>query len=422
MAYLRLDVMPTACACGPQHRLHRRPTTPAPTAPTLVSRKATGWTVSGTAVAGSTASQINIYAGTTLIGSVQPATQGGAWSFTYNGTALADGVYTVYARGVHANGLEGRASAALFLRIDASAYQRSQFWLDAADDTGSVNSDGITNKTRLTFRGIANPDATVEIFEDVNQNGIMDSGEKRTTFNVNGTTVVNNLVAAAVSATTDATGTFAADIELGTGLHTILARQTFMSGGVSVTSLLGAPVQIRVDVDYPFTPNYAQLSSVGGLEVMNDAGETVSSNPNPTLTLSLPQGVELGDEVLLMNGGTVIIRQSVTLRDLASAAIDMPITAASRLTDGTYTTPESALGRQSGQREPRRANALAGDSHHRHCRPDRIQAAARRRHRLQQHRQPHQPHHGLHRHRQSQRHGDLGSNLCQRRIARRGLP
>jgi glycerol-3-phosphate dehydrogenase (NAD(P)+) len=61
---------------------------------------------------------------------------------------------------------------------------------------------------------------------------------------------------------------------------------------------------------------------------MNDAGETVSSNPNPTLTLSLPLGVELGDEVLLMNGSAVIIRQSVTLRDLASAAIDMPITAA----------------------------------------------------------------------------------------------
>src|SRR5437870_3409611 len=49
---------------------------------------------------------------------------------------------------------------------------------DLADDTGSSNSDNITNQTSaLTISGGGENGATVTLFDDANANGVVDTGE-----------------------------------------------------------------------------------------------------------------------------------------------------------------------------------------------------------------------------------------------------
>jgi hypothetical protein len=186
--------------------------------------------------------------------------------------------------------------------------------LDPASDTGPVNSDGVTNLTTVTVKGLAPASgATIKLY----RNGVE--------------------VASVVSSTNTyftVQGTFSAILNLTSGPHTITATQTI--GGV--TTALGDPLELLIDLENPFLPNYAQLSTVGGVEFVNDAGQSVSNNPNPVLTIKLPEGVKLGDEILLINtaNNATIIRQSVSLRELASASIQLDVAPSARLLDGVY--------------------------------------------------------------------------------------
>eukprot|EP01032_Pedospumella_encystans_P008299 gene8299-9871_t len=318
---------------------------PGSTGNSIVTRQATGFTLTGT-TAGTNASQVNFYAGDTLLGSVKPGDMGSAYSFTYAGPALADGVYTVYARGVRANGVEGPASAALFVRVDARAFDPSFLWLDSTDDTGPVKGDGITSPANaarnITLSGLARPGATVVLFDDIDADGVLDAGEALTTYTANTTTALASVTAHAT------TGAFSADVILSSGAHRILAQQTVGSQ----VSLIGSVLPITIDVDVPLTPTFAQLTAVNGLDVINDDGARVSSSPNPSLDMRLPEGVKEGDEVLLLNGSTVLIRQSITLRDLASATARLDITPASKLVDGTYNTLSVRILDRAGNASP----------------------------------------------------------------------
>ncbi|TQE98688.1 MAG: hypothetical protein FKY71_12525, partial [Spiribacter salinus] len=303
-----------------------------------VTDKGKGWRVSGQA--GRDSALVRIYAGSRLLGEVQPSDIAGSWSFTYEGPALVDGVHTIFARGVGVNGVEGTGSSPIFMRVDSKAYQRDYLWLDQADDAGPVSEDGITNETKLTIRGRATPGATVTLFDDRNDDGILDDGEALTVYQADRDNALTTLDADAT------TGLFAADIIVGVGEYRIRALETLNAGETGETGetsrLVGdarapaEPLDITVNLDNPFLPNYAKVITAGGLELVDSEGRTVTNDAEPKLTLQLPEGVQVGDEMLLMNGNNVIIRESVTLRDLASAAIELQVTPAARLDDGVY--------------------------------------------------------------------------------------
>jgi len=50
-------------------------------------------------------------------------------------------------------------------------------WLKPADDAGWSSTDGVTNRTAPTFTGTAEANAIVYLFKDLNNNGVLDSGE-----------------------------------------------------------------------------------------------------------------------------------------------------------------------------------------------------------------------------------------------------
>ena len=102
--------------------------------------------------------------------------------------------------------------------------------LAAADDTGSSNSDNITSQTTaLTFTGINTASSTVEVFDDADNDGVMDTGEK-----------LGNATVTTTSWTYDAA--------LAAGTHNIRSIETTKAGTVLASS---AAVTVTVDTTAP---------------------------------------------------------------------------------------------------------------------------------------------------------------------------
>ncbi len=106
-------------------------------------------TFSGTAEAGST---VELFDGTTSLGTTT-ADSSGNWSKTVS--ALSDGVHSITAKATDASNNTSVPSDALSVTIDTAAPTVSEPDLDAASDSGSSNSDNITNDTTPTFSGTA---------------------------------------------------------------------------------------------------------------------------------------------------------------------------------------------------------------------------------------------------------------------------
>ena len=102
--------------------------------------------------------------------------------------------------------------------------------LAAADDSGSSNSDNITNNTTaLTFTGINTASSTVEVFDDADNDGVMDTGEK-----------LGDATVTATAWTYDAT--------LAAGTHNIRSIETTSAG----TALAASPATtVTVDTTAP---------------------------------------------------------------------------------------------------------------------------------------------------------------------------
>ena len=100
--------------------------------------------------------------------------------------------------------------------------------LAAADDTGTLSTDNITkNTSALTISGSGENGATVTVFDDANNNGMVDAGESLGTATV-------------------ASGTFSVDVSLAAGTHNIRAIQTDVAGNASAASTTHA-LDITVD-------------------------------------------------------------------------------------------------------------------------------------------------------------------------------
>ena len=116
-------------------------------------------TFSGTSEAGAS---VTLFAGATNVGSTI-ATGGGTWSIT--STKLAANTYSFTATQTDAAGNgPSVASSGLSVEINTNVPAApSMPNLDAASDSGSSNTDNVTNDTTPTFSGTAEAGSTVEL-------------------------------------------------------------------------------------------------------------------------------------------------------------------------------------------------------------------------------------------------------------------
>lgn len=210
------------------------PTAPAaPAAPVLASASDSGTpgdgitsdnspTLSGTALANAT---VEIYAGTTLLGTTT-ANTAGAWSLTLGtATPLADGSRELTARQVDGSGNRSAVSAPLALTIDSVApVAPIAVTLATGSDTGYIG-DRITSDNTPTLSGVVEAHATVQVYE--------------------GTTLLG-------TATADAYGlwfaTLGSPTPLAEGKHNLTVRQVDRAGNASAAS---SALELTIDTGAP---------------------------------------------------------------------------------------------------------------------------------------------------------------------------
>lgn len=214
-------------------------------------------TLNGTAEAGAT---VNIYDGTTLLGSV--VATGGNWSFTPT-TALGDGSHTLTVTATDAAGNVSAPTTGFVIVVDASAPAApviSSIVDDVGTVTGAITGGNPTNDTRPTLNGTAEANATVRIYD--------------------GTTLVGTVTA-------DANGNWTlpqTSTTLTEGQHNFTATATDAAGNTSAAS----PVtSITVDVTPPALP-------VGLAVITNGTHVTGTAEAGSTVTITTSTGTVLG--------------------------------------------------------------------------------------------------------------------------------
>jgi hypothetical protein len=207
---------------------------------------------------------------------------GGSFSLD---VSLAEGTHNVRAIQTDVAGNVSAASAthALDITVDTTANAPTALDLAAADDTGTLNSDNITkNTSALTISGSGENGAAVTLFDDANNNGLVDGGESLGTITVAG-------------------GAFTLDVSLAAGTHNIRAIQTDVAGNASAASTTHA-LDITVDttVATPSAPDMTAATDSG-----QSSTDNVTNDATPTFTGS---GAEAAATVTLFdtNGTTVL--------------------------------------------------------------------------------------------------------------------
>jgi len=228
-----------------------------------ITSKTTGLHFSGTAESNAT---VELFDGVASLGTVN-ADVSGNWTITVD---LSSGAHSINAVQTDAAGNVSPASGNLSLTIDTSASAPSAPDLDAADDTGSSNSDNLTNKTSgLTFSGTSENSATIRLYDGATQLG---------------------------STTADGSGNWTVDLSLSAGSYSIHAEQTDLAGNVSPAS--GA-LALTIDASAPSAP------SVPDFDAADDTGSSNSDNiTKQTSGLTFSGTAENNASIELFDGAT----------------------------------------------------------------------------------------------------------------------
>ncbi len=203
-------------------------------------------TITGTTEAGAT---VKIYNGAIEVGS---ATADASGNYIITVTALNEGTHKLTAIATDTAGNTSAASSALNITVDTTAPSIPTIVLATASDTGSSNTDNITNDNTPIITGTAEADATVKIY--------------------NGTTEVG-------SATADASGNYIITVTaLNEGTHKLTAIATDTAGNTSAAS---SALNITIDTTAPSTPTIilATASDTG-----SNTTDNITSNTKPTIT------------------------------------------------------------------------------------------------------------------------------------------
>lgn len=203
-----------------------------------------------------------------------PATgTSGTVAFTLSAAELgADGAKSFTALFVSAAGVTGPASLPALATLDTATITPFALALDASDDTGVSNTDGVTSRTNgLTITGTAEANATVVLRD--------------------GAVTVGTGVA-------DASGRFAIDVALAAGTHALIATATDAAGNVSG---LSTPLAITVQTTAPTAPANL-LAPEGTLITAAEAAD------GTTITGTTQAGSSVA--LTLTNGDVTLVRQA----------------------------------------------------------------------------------------------------------------
>jgi large repetitive protein len=212
--------------------------------------------LSGTVPAG--VWRIVIYDNGVEIGTAQPS--GGTWSYQTGELADGDHSFTVASRDFAGN--ESGQSAALDVKIDATAPEAPVI-TGFSDDTGTAG-DGITGDTTLTVSGTAEADATISVF---NQDSFL------------GTTVA------------DGNGDWSYDTGvLNQGEHSFTARAADAAGNVSAMSgSLDVTISLSV-TPAPTITGFSEDSGIAGDFRTNDTTLTIQGTSAADATVEIYSG------------------------------------------------------------------------------------------------------------------------------------
>ena len=224
----------------------------------------------------------------------------GAWSYTIQ-NALSQGARTITARATDAAGNVSIASTGLSVTVDTTAPSApSAADLAAASDTGTLDSDNLTNDSTPTLSGTAEANAVVEVFVD----GISD-----------GTT----------SADGNGDWNYTIQSALTTGVRTITARASDAAGNQSVA---GAGLDVTIDVTAPSTPTTPDLATASDSGISDNDEITTDTTPTfngtaeaDSIVKIFIDGVEAGSGVA--TGGNY----SITLNVLPDGVFAVTATA-----------------------------------------------------------------------------------------------
>jgi hypothetical protein len=231
-------------------------------------------TLTGTAEAGST---VTLYDtdGTTVLGT---ATADGSGNWSMTSITLSEGAHTLTAKATDAAGNTSAASAGLVVTIDTSAPAApSAADLATGSDTGSSNSDNLTNATTPTITGSgAEAGATIKVYD------------------TDGTTLLG-------TTTADGSGNWSITTStLSAGAHTLTTKATDSAGNTSVAS---AALTVTIDTSVPAATSAADLASASNSG--SSSTDNITSVTTPTLTGS---GAEAGATVKLYDtDGTTVL-------------------------------------------------------------------------------------------------------------------
>ncbi|MBQ0820841.1 Ig-like domain-containing protein [Microvirga sp. HBU67558] len=163
--------------------------------------------------------------------------------------------------------------------------------LSAASDSGSSFTDSITSVTLPTFRGSAEPGATVKVYD--------------------GGTLI-----ATTSAAGNGSWSAASNVALPEGVHTITVTATDAAGNVSTAS---GPLNMTVDFTPPSPPATLDLATA------SDNGSSNSDNVTGVTRPTFTGTAEAGATIILYDGLEEIGRATAT-NGTWSIALDTPLT------------------------------------------------------------------------------------------------
>jgi hypothetical protein len=219
--------------------------------------------INGTATTGST---VNLFDGSTVIGTTTADATTGAWSITPS--TLSVGTHSLKAQAVLANSTAWTMSSALSLTIVAAPTETTPA-LSRASDDGTLG-DNKTTITTPVITGTATAGSTVTLYDGSTVLG---------TATANGTTGAWSITTPSLSA----------------GAHSLTATATDGTGNVSA---LSSALSLSI-LTLPVTPGTPVLSAASDTDTLGD-GQTSITNPVITGTATA------GSTVTLYDGSTVI--------------------------------------------------------------------------------------------------------------------
>ena len=240
-----------------------------------ITQNTSNLTISGTGEEGAT---VRLYNGGTAISGATSTVSGG--SFTIDVTLSANQTHTLTARQTDPAGNSSAASSALTITVDTTVLAPTNLDLADADDSGSSNSDNLTqNTSNLTISGTGEEGSTVRLY--------------------NGGTAISGATG------TVSGGTFSIDVTLSANqTHTLTARQTDPAGNGSAAS---SALEITVDTG-------TQVPSGLDLAAADDTGSSNSDNLTRNTTGLTISGSGLnGETVQLYDNGNMISGASGTV-------------------------------------------------------------------------------------------------------------